>query len=193
MGWSLAGNTRQKYQHYYNDDSFDAMLVIDGIVTPAAAAKSKARNLLKPKMCPNCDESNKPESKFCGKCKFVLSFDAYNEVTNEAEKQKKQVQDMAQDFENMKVELAKVYGLVEKFAFEKSKDMLTIQKQQAKLGEIPPLCAMDTLGIVSDNGIYLPELDELMFIPWAELEKPQNKKKLMRLEELLRKVQKKGG
>lgn len=31
MGWSHAGNTRQKYQHYYSDDSFDAMLtMMDG-------------------------------------------------------------------------------------------------------------------------------------------------------------------
>jgi len=74
LGWSHAGNTRQRYQHYYADDSFDAMLAIDGLVTPNS--KSKVKNLLKPKMCPNCDESNKPESKFCIKCKFVLSFDA---------------------------------------------------------------------------------------------------------------------
>jgi integrase len=32
LGWSHAGNTRQKYQNYYADDSFDAMLtVMDGL------------------------------------------------------------------------------------------------------------------------------------------------------------------
>jgi integrase len=36
MGWSHAGNTRQKYQHYYNDDSFDAMLTqMDGLTPPS--------------------------------------------------------------------------------------------------------------------------------------------------------------
>jgi hypothetical protein len=41
MGWSHAGNTRQKYQHYYADDSFDAMLVIDGVITPNSKNKNK--------------------------------------------------------------------------------------------------------------------------------------------------------
>jgi hypothetical protein len=93
MGWSHAGNTRQKYQHYYSDDGIDAMLLADGL--PVASAKSGAsKGLLKPKMCPNCDESNKPDSKFCGKCKFVLSYDLYNQVTNEAEETKKELERM---------------------------------------------------------------------------------------------------
>jgi hypothetical protein len=75
MGWSHAGNTRQKYQHYYNDDSFDAMLVIDGLVSPSGKSK---KDILKPRQCPNCNEGNKPESRFCAKCKFVLTYDAFN-------------------------------------------------------------------------------------------------------------------
>jgi len=92
MGWSHSGNTRQKYQHYYNDDSIDAMLMMDGLVLPSNTAKSKAKNLLKPKLCPNCDETNKPESKFCAKCKFVLSFDAFNEAIEEKEKAAKEAE-----------------------------------------------------------------------------------------------------
>jgi hypothetical protein len=79
MGWSHSGNTREKYQHYYADDSFDAMLVIDGLALPSSTAK----NLLKLKLCPNCDETNKPESKFCARCKFVLTFDAFHEAIEE--------------------------------------------------------------------------------------------------------------
>lgn len=63
MGWSHAGNTRQKYQHYYADDSFDAMLAVNGLMTPDSRNKSKNRNLLKPRICSNCSESNKPEAK----------------------------------------------------------------------------------------------------------------------------------
>ena len=43
--------------------------------------------LLRPKSCPNCNESNIPDSKFCSKCRMVLTYDAYNE-TLENEKQK---------------------------------------------------------------------------------------------------------
>jgi integrase len=93
MGWSHAGNTRQKYQHYLGDDSFDAMLtVMDGLI-PATTGHDR-KKILKPRLCPNCEESNTPESKFCVKCKFVLSFDAYNEVTEEAEKRTKELEEM---------------------------------------------------------------------------------------------------
>src|SRR5215213_1336448 len=78
MGWSHAGNTRQNYQHYYNDDSFDAMLTMMDGLKPISPTRN--RTLLKPRLCPNCFETNKPESRFCSKCKFVLTFDAFNEA-----------------------------------------------------------------------------------------------------------------
>jgi integrase len=94
MGWSHAGNTRQKYQHYYNDDSFDAMLTVMDGLTPSSANSTQGRKgLLKPKQCPNCSESNKPESKFCSKCKFVLTFDAFNEAIEEKEKTAKEAEE----------------------------------------------------------------------------------------------------
>jgi integrase len=92
MGWSHAGNTRQKYQHYYNDDSFDAMLTMMDGLKPISPARN--RTLLKPRLCPNCSEINTPESKFCSKCKFVLTFDAFNEATKESEKTKQQMEEM---------------------------------------------------------------------------------------------------
>ena len=113
LGWSHAGNTRQKYQHYYADDSFDAMLVIDGLVTPNS--KGKVKYLLKPKMCPNCNESNKAESKFCAKRKFVLSFDAFNEAieekartAKEAEESKKRLEELEAKQEILQANTASV-------------------------------------------------------------------------------------
>jgi len=81
------------------------MLAIDEIVTPAMSAKGKGKNLLKPKMCPNCDESNKPESKFCSKCKFVLSYDMYNQVMEESDQQKKQMQNMNAQLQELRTDL----------------------------------------------------------------------------------------
>ena len=37
-------------------------------------------SLLQNKQCPNCSETNKPDSKFCAKCRMVLTYDAYNET-----------------------------------------------------------------------------------------------------------------
>jgi hypothetical protein len=93
LGWSHAGNTRQKYQHYYNDDSFDAMLtVMDGLTPPSTITNNSKKRLLKPRQCPNCDETNIPESRFCSKCKFVLTFDAFNEATQDAEATRKRLE-----------------------------------------------------------------------------------------------------
>jgi hypothetical protein len=103
MGWSHRGNTRLKYQHYHNDDAFDAMLtVMDGLVVPGSTNKDKMKNLLKPKHCPNCDEVNKPESEFCVKCKFILSFDAFNEIEEEKSKAAREVEQNRQELQKMK-------------------------------------------------------------------------------------------
>jgi hypothetical protein len=138
MGWSHKGNTRQKYQHYYTDDAFDAMLMtMDGIVLPSQDAKSKSRNLLKPKQCPNCDESNKPESKFCSKCKFVLSFDAFQEAVGEkekaakeAEEQKKQIEEMAKEVAYIKEAYARSEQLDQLFDELRERDNNNPQREQ---------------------------------------------------------------
>jgi integrase/recombinase XerD len=92
MGWSHRGNTRQKYQHSYNDDSFDAMLTVMDGLKPVSSTMGKKKDLLKPRQCPNCYESNKPESKFCTKCKFVLTFDAFDEKMQEVENTKSRLE-----------------------------------------------------------------------------------------------------
>jgi integrase/recombinase XerD len=94
FGWSQTGNTRLKYQHYFADDTIDAMLTImDGLPPlPSQTEQNKKKDLLKPIQCPHCAETNTPESKFCVKCKFVLSFDLYSEVTKEAEQRTKEVE-----------------------------------------------------------------------------------------------------
>jgi integrase len=102
MGWSHRGNTRHKYQHYYADDSFDAILQADGLLTPMGSGlKKNKKDLLKPKQCPNCDEPNTPETKFCIKCRYVLSYDAYNETKEEKEKAAKEAEESKKRLEEL--------------------------------------------------------------------------------------------
>lgn len=90
MGWSRTGNTRVKYQHYFSDDAHIAKLEADGFLPKGSSdAAKKRKELLRPKSCPNCSEPNKPDSRFCSKCKFVLTFDAYNEKVQDTENMKK--------------------------------------------------------------------------------------------------------
>ena len=82
-GWSPGSNMHLKYLHYFGNESNDSILEAYGII-------SKDKNqlsVLRSKSCPNCNEPNKPESKFCAKCRMVLTYDAYSE-TLESEKQK---------------------------------------------------------------------------------------------------------
>jgi integrase len=76
-GWSPRSQMHLKYLHYFGNESSDSLLEAYGIVNPDERADIF---VLKPKQCPNCNEGNKPNSKFCTKCRMVLSYDAYEEM-----------------------------------------------------------------------------------------------------------------
>lgn len=63
--------------------------------------KNNKKDLLKPKPCPNCDEPNTPETKFCIKCRYVLSYDAYNETIEEKEKAAKEAEETKKRLEEL--------------------------------------------------------------------------------------------
>ena len=47
--------------------------------------KSEEIDKMKPRQCPNCNELNKIDSKFCVKCRMVLSYDSYMETVSESQ------------------------------------------------------------------------------------------------------------
>jgi integrase len=82
-GWSPRSQMHLRYLHYFGNESSDSILEAYGIIT-----KDKVHSdALKSKQCPNCTEPNKPDTKFCAKCRMVLTYEAYGE-TLESEKQK---------------------------------------------------------------------------------------------------------
>src|SRR5215467_10367921 len=75
-----------KYLHYFGNESSEGILTAYGIITK----DNQLSNVLRPKQCPNCNEPNKPDSKFCAKCRMVLTYDAYSEtLENQKEKDNK--------------------------------------------------------------------------------------------------------
>src|SRR3989442_9489875 len=82
-GWSPGSNMHLKYLHYFGNESNDSILEAYGIISK----DKQLSEALKPKQCPNCSEPNKPDSRFCTKCRMVLTYDAYSD-TLESEKQK---------------------------------------------------------------------------------------------------------
>jgi integrase/recombinase XerD len=83
-GWSVGSQMPQLYLHYFGNESSESLLEVYGIV----AKNQQQLDKLRSKQCPNCNEPNKPDSKFCAKCRMVLSYDAYEEtVDNKQEKE----------------------------------------------------------------------------------------------------------
>lgn len=78
-GWTTNSNMPQIYLHFYGNESSKSLLETYGFV---AMDEDKDTDLLKPKHCPNCNEPNKPESKFCARCRMILSYDAYEDTVN---------------------------------------------------------------------------------------------------------------
>jgi hypothetical protein len=81
-----------KYLHYFGNESSEGILEAWGIM-PKDSQQSDA---LKPKQCPNCNEPNKPDSRFCAKCRMVLTYDAYNETLAENRKKEDKLSNIEQ-------------------------------------------------------------------------------------------------
>jgi integrase len=93
-GWSIGSQMPQKYLHYFGNESSENLLEAFGIIP-----KGQQIDQLKPKQCPNCSEPNRPDSKFCAKCRMVLTYDAYSETTEEKQQNESEVKKLKEKFE----------------------------------------------------------------------------------------------
>jgi len=64
-GWSARSQIHLKYLHYFGDESNSSILEEYGLLD-----KGVFIDQLRPKQCPNCQEGNKPDSKFCTRCRM---------------------------------------------------------------------------------------------------------------------------
>jgi integrase len=116
-GWATNSNMAQKYIHYFGNESSDSLLEAYGVVTK----DNVSFNTLNPKNCPNCYEGNTQDSKFCAKCRMVLTYDAYSETIEQ-----KQVKD--QEVENLKGQM--------KLMQEAQKEILDLLREPNKLVDV---------------------------------------------------------
>jgi len=87
-GWSMASKMPNIYLHYFGNESSKSLLEAYGV----EKYNQQQIDILKAKTCPNCLESNKPDSRFCSKCKIVLTYDAYNETLEKHQQKESEVQ-----------------------------------------------------------------------------------------------------
>ena len=112
-GWSPRSDMHLKYIHYFGNESNESILEAYGL-----KPKSEEIDKMKPMQCPNCSELNKIDSKFCVKCRMILS---YNEYLGSIENQKQK--------ENEIVEIKNEISLMK----EGQKELLELLKNPTKL------------------------------------------------------------
>ena len=89
-GWTPRSQMNLKYVHYFGNESSESILQEYGILPK----DNEEIDALKSEQCPNCNEPNKPDSKFCAKCRMVLTYDAYSETIEEKQIKDKQIEEM---------------------------------------------------------------------------------------------------
>lgn len=77
-GWTPNSDMPQVYLHYFGNESSNSILESYGL-----KPRSEDLDKMTPRQCPNCNEPNKIDSKFCVKCRMVLSYDTYGETVEE--------------------------------------------------------------------------------------------------------------
>ena len=89
-GWSINSKMPQKYIHYFGNESSDSLLEAYGLVT----REQELTKTLHYKQCPHCNEPNKPDHRFCAKCKMVLTYDAYNDTIEKEKQRESELKDL---------------------------------------------------------------------------------------------------
>ena len=154
-GWKLGSNMKQKYVHLHANESAKALLKIWGVELDKESDIQRQQathvKLLKPKTCLNCNEINESTAKFCSKCKFVMSFDAYKETLEEKEK-------TAREAERAKRELAELKAKQEEANRTAEKRRYEIEDMQEKLKEVQKQIESLPGKLLSDMKRYEPEI-----------------------------------
>jgi len=99
-GWTLNSKMPNIYIHYFGNESAKSLLEAYGIEN----YHNWHINALKSKTCPNCNEPNKTDSRFCSKCRMVLTYNEYLE-TIENQKIKDETIQQLVERDNIKNEL----------------------------------------------------------------------------------------
>jgi hypothetical protein len=97
-GWTARSNMHSRYVHFRGGESMTDLLKVKGIVKD----DKRSINILKPKICPNCNEQNRPDSQFCQKCRFIISLDAYQKGIEEREKKNQELKELKQQVEEIR-------------------------------------------------------------------------------------------
>jgi hypothetical protein len=99
-GWTPDSNMPRRYVHLFGNAACEEILEEYGLID-----KNPNISTLQSKQCPNCAEPNKPNSKFCAKCRMVLSYDAYEETLESQKKKEDRLTTIESQFNTMQSQI----------------------------------------------------------------------------------------
>jgi hypothetical protein len=120
-GWSINSNMVQKYIHYFGNESSESLLQAYGIETNTNVSIDR----LNPKICPNCSEGNTQDSKFCSKCKMIMSYEGYQEALESQKHKEDELKDMKVQFNTMQSMLEKLIAGLSKTSDQQQFNTMT--------------------------------------------------------------------
>ncbi|PWU79312.1 MAG: hypothetical protein DLM72_17990 [Candidatus Nitrosopolaris wilkensis] len=97
----MNSNMAQKYIHYFGNESSESLIEAYGMVTK----NNVSIDTLNPKLCPNCNEGNTQDAKFCAKCRMVLTYDAYTETLENQKQKEDKLATMEEQFNSMQSQM----------------------------------------------------------------------------------------
>jgi integrase len=131
-GWSTSSDMPQKYLHYFGNESSDSLLEAYGMVTKDVQLQDQ----LKPKQCPNCSEPNKTDSKFCAKCRMVLSYDAYTDTIEEKTQKESETKRLAAKYDKDMQEMREQMRKSDQKHDEQLSKIISLIQENPKLAKV---------------------------------------------------------
>jgi hypothetical protein len=125
-GWSPKSQMHLRYLHYFGNESSESLLETYGIIPK----DHRSTDTLRPKQCPNCDEPNKSHSKFCAKCRMVLTYDAYSETIEEKGEKEKELQSVKERMTNIENLLVAIQPLLQNIKPEMRSKLEVVEERQ---------------------------------------------------------------
>jgi integrase len=96
-GWSQSSQMHLIYEHWFGNESNESLLEAYGIID-----KGIQLDELRPRQCPQCNEPNKRDSRWCVKCQMVLSYDAYEETLEQQKKKESELQTIHKELDEIR-------------------------------------------------------------------------------------------
>jgi hypothetical protein len=109
-GWSPRSQMHLKYIHYFGNEASESLLEAYGIATK----QQEQSRIMQYKQCPNCNEPNKSENRFCVKCNMVMTYDAYNETLEKENQRELEVQNLREDIKSMHEQMNQIMVMIQR-------------------------------------------------------------------------------